>query len=65
MVFQIEIIREDGFSTMSDKIQVAKRWSVPLDSKQLWSLLGFMNYQRNHILVFAKVSADLHELLLD
>ena len=40
-----------------------EQWPTPSNAKELLSFLEFMNYHRNHIKYFAKVSADLYALV--
>ena len=57
-----KLVDETGVSISPDKLEAVKNWPVPTDCKQLQSFLGFMNYHRDHIRNFAKVSADLYAL---
>lgn len=52
-----KLVSGNGISISPDKLQAVKQWPVPMNPKQLMSFLGFMNYHRNHIAGFAKVSA--------
>ena len=49
-------------SIAPDKLEAVKEWPVPQNAKEIMSFLGFMNYHRNHMPGFAKVSADLYTL---
>ncbi|MCG8035188.1 MAG: DDE-type integrase/transposase/recombinase [Candidatus Thiodiazotropha taylori] len=57
-----KLVSGNGISISPDKLEAVKSWPIPTDSKQLLSFLGFMNYHRNHIPDFAKVSSDLYAL---
>ena len=57
-----KLVSGNGIAIASDKLEAEKNRPVPTDSKQLFSFLGFMNYHRNHIKDFAKVSSDLYAL---
>ena len=57
-----KLISEDGISIAPDKLEAVKSWLVPKTSKQVLSFLGFMNYHRNHIKDFGKISAVLYSL---
>ena len=57
-----KLVDGNGVSIAPDKLDAVKNWPVPTDPKQLQSFLGFMNYHRDHIKDFAKVSADLYAL---
>ena len=57
-----KLVSGSGIAISPDKVEAVKQWPVPSNAKELFSFLGFMNYQRNHIQNFAKVSADLYEL---
>ena len=52
----------DGTAIAPDKLEAVKTWPVPQNAKELMSFLGFMNYHRNHMPDFAKVSSDLFTL---
>ena len=54
-----KLVEGNGVSIAPDKLDAIKSWPVPTDPKQLQSFLGFMNYHRDHIKDFAKVSAAL------
>ena len=58
-----ELVSGSGVSISPDKLQAAEQWPTPSNAKELLSFLGFMNYHRNHIKYFAKVSADLYALV--
>ena len=53
----------DGITISPDKLEAVKEWPIPQNSKQLLSFLGFVNYHRSHIPSFARVAADLYELV--
>ena len=57
-----KLVSGSGIAISPDKLKDVKQWPVPSNAKELFSFLGFMNYHRNHIPNFAKVSADLYEL---
>ena len=57
-----KLVSGSGIAISPDKLEAVKQWPVPSNAKELFSFLGFMNYHRNHIPNFAKVSADLYEL---
>ena len=57
-----KLVSGDGTQIAPDKLEAVKRWPVPQNAKELMSFLGFMNYHRNHMHSFAKVSADLFTL---
>ena len=53
----------EGITISPDKLEAVKEWPIPQNSKQLLSFWGFMNYHRSHIPSFARVAADLYELV--
>ena len=57
-----KLVSEDGIAIAPDKLEAVKSWPVPKTAKQVLSFLGFMNYHRNHIKDFGKVSAVLYSL---
>ena len=57
-----KLVSGSGTSIAPDKLEAVKEWPVPQNAKELMSFLGFMNYHRNHMPGFAKVSADLYTL---
>ena len=57
-----KLVSCSGTSIAPDKLEAVKEWPVPQNAKELMSFLGFMNYHRNHMPGFAKVSADLYTL---
>ena len=57
-----KLVSGNGTSIAPDKLEAVKRWPVPQNAKELMSFLGFMNYHRNHMPGFAKVSCDLYSL---
>ena len=57
-----KLVSSSGTSIAPDKLEAVKEWPVPQNAKELMSFLGFMNYHRNHMPGFAKVSADLYTL---
>ena len=58
-----KLVSGSGVSISPDKLQAMEQWPIPSNAKELLSFLGFMNYHRNHIKDFAKVSADLYALV--
>ena len=58
----MKIVSGSGTSIAPDKLEAVKEGPVPQNAKELMSFLGFMNYHRNHMPGFAKVSADLYTL---
>ena len=58
-----KLVSGSGVSISPDKLQAVEQWPTPSNAKELLSFLGFMNYHRNHIKDFAKVSADLYALV--
>ena len=58
-----KMVSGNGVSISPDKLEAVKGWPVPTNVKELQSFLGFMNYHRNHIQNFARVSADLYALI--
>ena len=60
MEFLGKLVSGNGIAIAPYKLEAVKNWPVPTDSKQLFSCLGFMNYHRDHIKDFAKVSSDLY-----
>ena len=61
--FLWKLVSGSGVSISPDKLQAVEQWPIPSNAKELLSFLGFMNYHRNHIKDFAKVSADLYALV--
>ena len=53
----------DGITISPDKLEAVKEWPIPQKSKQLLSFLSFMKYHCSHITSFARVAADLYELV--
>ena len=60
MEFLGKLASGNGIAIAPDKLKAVNNWSVPTDSKQLFSFLGFMYYQRERIKDFAKVSPDFY-----
>ena len=58
-----KLVSRSGVSILADKLEAVKRWPVPTNVKELQSSLGFMNYHRNHIRIFAQVPADPFALI--
>ena len=57
-----KLVSGDGIKISPDKLEAVEKWPVPRNAKELMSFLGFMNYHRNHMPGFAKVSTDLYNL---
>ena len=53
----------DGITISPDKLEAVKEWPIPQNSKQLLSSLGFIIFHRSHIPSFARVTAELYELV--
>ena len=63
MEFLSKLVSGDEESISSDTLETVKEWPVPTTVKELQSFHGFMNYHKNLIQNFAKISDDLHVLV--
>ena len=45
-----------------EKIKAVMEWPVPQNRRDVESLIGFVNYHRDHIKDFANIAAALYEL---
>lgn len=53
----------NGVSISRDKLSAVKDWPLPTDKTQLMSFLGFVNYHRDHIQLFAELTSSLYGLV--
>ena len=56
------IVSKDGVSLDKKKLEIASNWTTPRTSDDVASLLGFLNYLRDHIPLYAKLTAPLEKL---
>ena len=53
---------KDGVSLDKKKLEIAENWPTPRTSDDVASLLGFLNYLRDNIPLYAKLTAPLEKL---
>jgi hypothetical protein len=58
-----QIISHNLIEMDKDKISVLFNWQIPVNTQSLMEFLGLANYNRNKIIMFAKIAGPLYELL--
>lgn len=60
--FLCKKISRDGVTISPAKLDAVKSWPVPTDKREVESILGYANYHREHVQVYAGISQCLYEL---
>jgi hypothetical protein len=58
-----QIISHNLIEMDKDKVSILLNWPIPVNTQSLMDFLGLANYNRNKIIMFAKIAAPLYELL--
>ena len=61
-LFLGRVVSSDGVSVNPENVQRVKSWPVPKSVKEVEQFLGFVNYHREHIQDFAKLTSVLYKL---
>ena len=57
-----KIVSEEGVAVNPDNVTAVKTWPIPRNTKEVETFLGFVNYHRDHIKDYAKMSSCLYKL---